>query len=654
MMMDYYDKYLMITDKYKLSVLDKEIIKWQLNIDINFQDIFKNLKDKAGFTIQNYIDNFIYTQIKDIYKSNYFFQYSIYLLSKYKFDDKADFIDSLEKIYKALKELDINKLDKITCELTNKTIKFISDQEKIEQEKLANKINNFFKNPKVLNFITNKFNDKNITRQLFNDNYFNGQSYESRFLKALILLQGDIDIDELLNSINNSDDIINYVLSKLKIKLCIENDTETEKIKLLDYIYNTYIKEGYFFHGTTSKEIEKIKKYGLTPQNFYFDNKLIQETNDIFEKHRLYKAFEGKSGEMKTFNFYVTDSTDCGIYYANQSPEYLSRFCANGHHMQDLYVYDREAFFRRDFASCYSNVSKFINENNFTDNEKNTVLTNFQKLWNQAVVDNMNPVIFIGKRKIIGRDDTIKYNIVKQNINNYSLEQILKFMLKPDNIHDKRFSPVDSDYLSIIKLPNLYKFYKIKSEDKTKEKRYILCDNKKIYPDLIINAIFGKQIAFKISDDKTMHKKGSVIFIPNDVNKLKIKINDNFYIQNIDMLIAESATGITEEGKQLIKQLRNIYPVNEITGSYYKEFCKLYNEYDHSIEQLFCMIDNYYIKYKTMSLYHDYYVNIASDKINIEHYKIDEINYLRKYKQTELLTEEGISRMLELLVQEVN
>lgn len=220
-MMDYYDKYLMITDKYKLSVLDKETIKCQLNIDINFDDIFKNLKDKDGFTIQNYIDSFIYTQIKDIYKANYFFQYSIYLLSKYQFDNKFAFIESLEKIYKALKELDINKLDNITCELKNKIIKFISDKEKLEQEKFVNKINNFFKNSKILNFITNKFNDKNITRQLFNGNYFNGQSYESRFLKALILLNGDIDIDELLNSINNSDDIINYVFSKLKIKLCI-------------------------------------------------------------------------------------------------------------------------------------------------------------------------------------------------------------------------------------------------------------------------------------------------------------------------------------------------------------------------------------------------------------------------------------------------
>lgn len=654
MMMDYYDKYLMITDKYKLSVLDKETIKWQLDINIDFQDIFKNLKDKAGFTIQNYIDNFIYTQIKDIYKLNYFFQYSIYLLSKYQFDDKADFIDNLEKIYKALKKLDINKLDKITQKLANKAIKFISNKEKIEQDKIALKINNFFKDSKVLEFIINKFNDKNITRQLFSDNYFNGQSYESRFLKALILLQGDIDINELLNSINNSDDIINYVLSKLKVKLCIENDTEIEKIKLLDYIYNTYIKEGYFFHGTTSKEIEKIKKYGLTPQNFYFDNHLIQETNDIFEKHRLYQAFEGKSSEMQAFNFYVTDSTDCGIYYANQSPEYLSRFCANGHHMQNLNVYDREAFWRRDFKSCYNNVKNFINENNFTDNEKNTVLTNFQKLWNQAVVDNMTPVIFIGKRKIIGRDDTIKYNIVKQNINNYSLEQILTFMLKPDNIHDKRFSPVSSDYLSMIELPNLYKFYNIKSEDKIKEKRYILCDNKKIYPDLMINVIFGKQMAFKITENKKVQKIDNVIFIPNDINELKNKINDNFYTQNIDMLIAESACGITKEGKQLIKQLRNIYSPGDIARDYYKEFCKLYKEYDHSIEQLFCMIDNYYIKYKTMSLYHDYYVNISNDKINIEHYKIDEINYLRKYKQTELLTEEGINRMLELLVQEVN
>lgn len=639
-----YKKYVQMARKYNLCILEEEVIEPEFQKNIDFNDLFNNMTEKKGFTVQNHVNRYIIENIKDEYKNNYFFQYCIFLLSDYYYENKKQFISCLEKAYKCLKNTDTLKLDEIMNYLkcNNKTIPNIN--EKKQTEEFCFKVNQFFSNYKILNFIADKFNNIDLLDNLECDNYFFGQSYETNFLKALILLNGNIDIKDMLKKINSSNDILLYCLEKIKCKLKIKIETEKNKVKLLNYINKVYIKNGYFFHGTTSQSIVYIKKNDLTSQ---FNNKskqYIVNVNKIFEQHNIYRMFEGKINELKTFNFYVTDDPFSAIYYANQSPEFLSRFCANGGNMLDTSVYDRNAFWRRDYDSCKRNINTFMNKNNFSRDEISIVNECFHKLWQLNVSNKQYPILFIGKRKHINRNYTLKYEIIRQNINNYSFEEILDFMLVPDNIHDKQLSKIGYEFLSLIKLPNIYQLYKIKGV--STNQKFLIYNNTKIFPDIIISAPFQKKLFIKITDKDEIEYYKNIVFIPNNIDLLNQTINDNFYFQNIDILLTDSGIGLTSNGIELIIKLQKKYSIEYLVEFYKHKINHLLNRKIDKVDELFILVDNYYIRHITMKKYDNYYVNISSDKIDIEHFKVDDYNYMYKYKQTKLIQTESINKII--------
>lgn len=639
-----YKKYVQMARKYSLCILEEEVIEPEFQKNIDFNDLFNNMTEKKGFTVQNHVNRYIIENIKDEYKNNYFFQYCIFLLSDYYYENKKQFTSCLEKAYKCLKNTDTLKLDEIMNYLkcNNKTIPNIN--EKKQTEEFCYKVNQFFSNYKILNFIADKFNNIDLLDNLECDNYFFGQSYETNFLKALILLNGNIDIKDMLKKINSSNDILLYCLEKIKCKLKIKIETEKNKVKLLNYINKVYIKNGYFFHGTTSQSIVYIKKNDLTSQ---FNNKskqYIVNVNKIFEQHNIYRMFEGKINELKTFNFYVTDDPFSAIYYANQSPEFLSRFCANGGNMLDTSVYDRNAFWRRDYDSCKRNINTFMNKNNFSRDEISIVNECFHKLWQLNVSNKQYPILFIGKRKHINRNYTLKYEIIRQNINNYSFEEILDFMLVPDNIHDKQLSKIGYEFLSLIKLPNIYQLYKIKGV--STNQKFLIYNNTKIFPDIIISAPFQKKLFIKITDKDEIEYYKNIVFIPNNIDLLNQTINDNFYFQNIDILLTDSGIGLTSNGIELIIKLQKKYSIEYLVEFYKHKINHLLNRKIDKVDELFILVDNYYIRHITMKKYDNYYVNISSDKIDIEHFKVDDYNYMYKYKQTKLIQTESINKII--------
>lgn len=633
--MNDYQRYLKIAEKYNLSILSEEVVNIELEKSLNFEELFKDLSDKNTLTTLNHIDDFILTNIRDEYKENYFFQYCVHILSDYSFGTKTEFVKTITCIYTHLLNLDLSSIDNLLT-----TLKSVESSKTKIQETLATKINTFFSNDKIIKFISDKFNNKEILAQILNNNYFYGQEYETNFLKALILLDGNIIVEDILNHVTNAHDILNYALIKIKEKLGIVDESVKSKNILIEYINEKYIKEGYFFHGTSSVQIESVKKLGLTAQNSYLDFDIIRKINNMFENHGMYRAFEGKAGEIKWFNFCITDSPFHAIYYANQSPEYLSRFCANGIHMHDLNKYDNEAFWRRDFDTCKKNVLNLMESNNFSKEEEKFVLDNFLVLWNDVVKENQYPVIFIGKRKLIGRDVSLKYENAKDNVEKYSLINILKYLTSPDNIHDRRIAKINSKHLSLINLPNLHDFYKISSQDKLGLDKYYMCEGEKIYPDILITTMFQNTLVIKLIDDKRIIKINNVLFIPKDLEYLNVVIDDDFYTQSLDLLISESAVSLTNDGEEIIRQLREKFSIKFLCQEYKRKVESLLKKQELTIKELFRLVDNYYIKYRCMTLYNKYYADISGDKIDVEHYSVDKNNNLRKYKDTFLIPEE--------------
>ena len=646
-----YMKYILIAKKYNLRILDEKIIIAEFNKNINFNNLFINMNNLSYITIQNCVNKYIRENIMSEYGKNYFFQYSIFILSDYYYKNKYQFLSALENVYECLKNVNIKKLDEIIAYLKKNNNIIINIKEKKEIEEFCVKVNKFFKNNKVMDFIIRNFNNTELINYLDCDNYFIGQSFETNFLKALILLKGNIDVDDILKNIKYSNDILLYCLGKLKENLNITDETKENKIKFLNYINDVYVKNGYFFHGTTSKSINYIKNNDLSSQYTDKCEKYVRMINKIFEKHNIYRAFEGKINELKTFNFYVTDDPFSAIYYANQSPEYLSRFCANGGNMCDTLIYDINAFWRRDYVTCKKNINKFMKINNFSEYEISIVNKYFDRLWKRNVTNNQFPILFIGKRKYINMDYTLKFKNVEKNLDKFSFKQILDYMLTPDNIHDKQLSKISYEYLSIIELPNIYQFYDIKG---VINKRFLIYNDEKIVPDIIVLAPFQKKIYIKITDKDNILFDKNVIFISGNIELLNKSIKDNFYHQNIDILISDSAIGLTMDGIKLIEKIRQIYSVEYLINYYRDKINQMIENTISDVGELFRLVDNYYIKYRCMKKYNEYYANISAGKIDTEHYKVDNNNYMYKYKQTKLIEEKNINKIVLAVKEEMS
>ena len=131
-----YQKYLFICYKYGLYKLKKKTFIKELNKKIDFDLLFKNMADKNNFTIQNHVNDYILGNIYSKYTDNYFFQYSIFLLSNYVFKNKQEFLQLIKKIYYYLTRLKINDISKTLKKL--KKINNSKDDDLTSFTKIAN------------------------------------------------------------------------------------------------------------------------------------------------------------------------------------------------------------------------------------------------------------------------------------------------------------------------------------------------------------------------------------------------------------------------------------------------------------------------------------------------------------------------------------
>lgn len=635
-----YQKYLFMCYKYGLYKLQKKTFTEELNKKIDFDLLFENMSDKNNFTIQNHVNDYILENIYSKYTDNYFFQYSIFLLSNYVFENKQKFLQLIKKTYHNLVSLKINDISKTLKKL--KKINNFKDDDLTSFTKIANE---FFSNKKVDTFIENKYNCLEILNDLRTDNYLYGQEYEVGFLKALILLKNNVNIKRILKETKDSNDILKYAFNTLKLNLNIKNESKNNKLKLLNYLNKVYIKEGYFFHGTNSYSLKKIKKHGLNSQ--FNDDKANDYTikiNDIFEKYHVYKMFEAKPHKKLFLRFFVTDDPTCAVYYANQSPEYFSRFCANSPNYSRYQSYDINAFFKRDYKACKKNINDFMKSINFNNKDIKIVNKYFKLLWKLNVKKNQYPLILVGKKSLINRDSTKKYNIIKDNLNKFFLKDIFDYIISPDNIHDIKLSKIDFRSLSIIKLPNLYSFFKIKN---SLSKKYIIYNNKKIYPDLVIDAKYQNKLYIVITKNKKILFNNDVLFIPNNIDLLKKELKDNFFKERIDLLLTDNAIFLTRKGSNLLRKLKNKFSLDYLLKYYKTKINNIFkNNGVFDVNTTLTLIDNFYIKYIISKKYHLYFSDALYGIVNVEHYKIDNSNSLTKYKSTKMIDKNKINNMI--------
>lgn len=615
-----YHKMMRYLKKHNIKKISYDLfLKFQIET-IDYNKLFEELNNYTNFSLIS-VDDFIKInkELMFQYNNNIIFQYCYKLLSNYQFNSKEQLINAFSTIHTLLLNNRYDQIDK----LLNSFTKICKNNNELNM--ISRKVNNFINNSKYIDYINEILNSQTNIGNLEYSNISETQNIIANTLKMLFVHKGDVDLGNFLSSVKTMT-INNYSIDLLKQKY------QNSKQDFFNHMLN-YYNNRYFYHGTNSKWLNQCRKMGLNGIRINdYQQEIIKVTN-LFESYDIYKVFEGRSKELRGFQYYITDSIDSAVYYAHQSPEYFSRFCANGYCMKLLDECDHEAFWRRDYKVCLDNVQKLCKSINMRKDDTLAIINLFNILWKKEVKKRQHPIIFIGKMNDINQNNN-NFNQIKQNIENYSFETIYDIFTTPSQIHNKRYATISNDFLSVLHIPNLYKLYQIKSSNFSKE-QYIIYNKIKYYPDIIIINEYYKNLYFILKDiDKIQKVSDTIYYIPNKHERLNTNINDEFYIQNLEYLILTNGKGITENGKKFISnsnvEFDDVYTYYQfLTNKLVNEYCKS-SQIEEKIK-LYHIIAN--------NIFHNLYIMNKTNKLSIFvdcgyksklHYDYDTNNYWYK------------------------
>ncbi len=475
---------------------------------------------------------------------------------------------------------------------------------------LTNDINNLFCSEQIKSILSD-IAKQNDFRMCLNKNVTNSFRY---YFADIITLSFVVDIlpDELKEIYIDKE---TYLSKKLSQKLNVKNIYK-QKGKVEEYFNGILGNTQILFHGSNSS---------MTIENCVSNKKCInielcKEIDNIYQKHNVYKAFQSGIKDFEENNFWVTTYPSSACFYAIQSPEFFARFASRSdYYKQDIFKYDRYAYYRKDFKACLRNVKKEIKEFKFSKTEKKFVIHDFKKLWENIVSKDFKNLIYY---KAIEAKNIHHFN------NDESLfDMLLSYFDKVHFIYDLDEFKDDADK---IVLPNIKSY--LKRKNPLINRKFIIRNGKRYFPDFYVTLKYStknyytlkqenKNILKFIDKDATKNPMTTLIEIVNEAHpnswqakkffkqKSLPSVSDviDYYKEEFNSKVKE-----LELEKNLSKQLNIIKTISEDVGLKYI-ICLKYNKFfkdvnAHSIYQ--------YRKYLGAKLleHYDGYVSFTKEK----------------------------------------
>lgn len=281
-----------------------------------------------------------------------------------------------------------------------------------------------FKLPEVLNLLHDTLEDEKTINKVsvFSPN---GEKYGYNQYSLMIVMDFLIKYSIVIRDMNNFPYCIeelkkivysysdhkelvlcfNELLGELiRLKLNLTDKTSSDnKRKILSYLYEEYIVNGYMFHSFPSAFKELVEEKGIDAKDYSYPVFYMKKLYYIFKNHK-YDEMIPKYLLEGISSISITDSPAMAYYYAFRSPQYFCNLVATSKYYKDNPNYDYEAYYRKDMDACRNNLLLLAKHLNMTDKEKDTVITAFEKQWNLLDASNSLPEIAFISRKAVGKD----------------------------------------------------------------------------------------------------------------------------------------------------------------------------------------------------------------------------------------------------------
>lgn len=493
---------------------------------------------------------------------------------------------------------------------------------------MINNIEKLINDEKVKDKI-NKLLNKKYQNNLDCDNLYSCFDLQAKLI-ILQIFAGKHEID--LAKVNL--DELTKDFAGVVVKLILEIYKPKNKDEFLEIACCNYLENGYMCHGTSKKHCDNIKQNGLNGNNNFKNIELLNEINDIFLKHKRKKCFEGKMNLLSSNSYYVSDNIYSGIYYAYQSPEYFSRFCANGHLMKGN-DYDRFAYFRRDKRVCKQNLKVFCVNNNFTKYERRKILKCFEILWMQNVDKNEHFYLCLIPRKFLNRIEQNIFKQLREKLNKLTKKDIVNILLRPRYIHDQSFTQISAQDILFIDLLDLHKSFK----DSNKGEKFIYKNDKKTVYDLVIDVPYKNKKFFVFG------KENDVVL--EELEQISSS-NEEKIIKKGCFIFANECAANTAYGKKIIDNARKLTSIKEIEVFFIKKAKKdlqrskilLENDIDKCFKVVYKMMFDYVVVLKAMVDNGDWFSNLDTGSYYTAYGELDLHYMILKAKDSKVYDRE--------------
>ena len=333
----------------------------------------------------------------------------------------------------------------------------VGDGKVLERYLLKSNVLKFIKEIKTNEKYFNKKSSLSTNSFIYVSNDVALYIFYDALYKYKVIINNEELFDEYLEQLEklyrklDSFENIKYGINKLICKMIIIKynikDVDFEKERIIKEVYEKYIQDGYFIHGFHSSYIEDIKRDGFTPEVYenYYDR--FSKINSIFEKYDTVSIISKDFEEKKV---YFTDDLIMGCFYSNYAPLFYYKF-----------LFNEEAFGNRirkddclicDYSTLIRHLKRFMNNNSFSDEDKNYILDVVLDEWNLLHRSSNKISLLLVKRSVIYSKDAKLDDYLRDKKDVY---EIVDRMLssKYNNLeHDKY---IDKDNFEIIELEKM-------------------------------------------------------------------------------------------------------------------------------------------------------------------------------------------------------
>lgn len=259
---------------------------------------------------------------------------------------------------------------------------------------------------------------------------------------------------DLAEGINKLLGRITAVILKIDLE---EVETPSAKRKILTYIYEKYIINGYVFHSFPSIYQNRVEENGLDPLEYKMDLNKLKEVKEIIRKHNIKEVITKDLTDTSYIT--ITDSPALAYHYALSSPSYLSELTATSTQMENEKIYEREAYLHKDFQKAEENIEKLCSNLGLSNSESTVFLETFVEEWKRLDITNSTPMIAFIKRESLNKNYLKDYRKILETCEkeelSYSIEQIMTSRI--DN--EKRYTPIKRQDIKIERLLSYKEIY---------------------------------------------------------------------------------------------------------------------------------------------------------------------------------------------------